>query len=95
MFVTVIIGNAIAGYSTYIYMKDIIFYADDHLKRIDLSANVGAIPIIYNFEVKKENDLRTIFISGTINKLKTTTFGSRASFIHKMSVDIPSFSCIG
>ena len=97
MYVLVVSDHINAGhFQPFVYMKDIVYFTDDHLQTIDLAPSAGAVSLAINsFVVKSENGVKTLFIGGSINNaLNGLSLTSRANIIEKFSVNITNFTCL-
>ena len=65
--------DTVGHYNMYIYLKDIIFFTDDKLRKIDMYNGNGVHPYVNSFTVKQESGIRTLFFAGSSDKLKYFT----------------------
>eukprot|EP00347_Sterkiella_histriomuscorum_P012798 403367187 len=81
----------------YIYKKDIATTTNNQLKAISLTSQTSATIISHSFQVKSENNARTFFFAGSVNKLgSSVSITDRTSFIQKLQISstTTTFTCI-
>eukprot|EP00347_Sterkiella_histriomuscorum_P019640 403340853 len=80
-----------------IYKKDIATTTNNQLKAISLTTQTSATIISHSFQVKSENNARTFFFAGSVNKLgSSVSITDRTSFIQKLQISstTTTFTCI-